>query len=118
MSLFQVHIFSPRLTNVDLNNILPTFLDEAGPEGFKQMERYVPHPYYETNFPIFPTRALEEEQAQFDDYSSEILEAVKDEPSVKFSKNHAEEILKEFGGYSEERFQDFVRRAKEQGCWE
>lgn len=90
----------------------------AGPEGFKQMERYVPHPYYETNFPIFPTRALEEEQAQFDDYSSEILEAVKDEPSVKFSKNHAEEILKEFGGYSEERFQDFVRRAKEQGCWE
>lgn len=89
----------------------------AGPEGFKKMERYQAQPYYETNFPIFPGMALEEEKAQFDDYTDEILEAVKGESSVKFSQNHAEEILKEYGGYTEETFCKFQERAEEQGCW-
>ena len=89
----------------------------AGPKGFKKMEKYEPRPYYETNFPIFPGMALEEERTQFDDYTDEILEAVKGEPSVKFSKNHAEEILKGYGGYSEEAFNRFREKAEKQGCW-
>ena len=89
----------------------------AGPKGFKQMERYEAQPYYETNFPIFPSMALEEERAGFDDYSDEILAAVKGEPSVRLSKNHTEEILREFGNYSEEKFQELKEKAKEEGCW-
>lgn len=89
----------------------------AGPSGFKQMEKYVAAPYYETNFPKFPKNATPEEQAQFDDYTDEILRSVKHEPTVKFSKNNAEDILKGYGGYSDERFEDFKRRAMEQGNW-
>ena len=89
----------------------------AGPKGFKEMERYHAQPYYETNFPIFPSMALEEERAQFDDYTDEILAAVKHEPVVRLSKNHTEEILKQYGGYSDERFRELAEKAKEEGCW-
>ena len=89
----------------------------AGAQGFRKMERYKAKPYYETNFPIFPSMALEEERAQFDDYSDEILVAVKDEPSVRLSQNHTEEILKEYGGYSEEKFRELEEKAKKAGCW-
>ena len=61
--------------------------------------------------------ALEEERAQFDDYIDEILAAVKKEPSVRLSKNHTEEILKQYGGYSDEKFRELEERAKEEGCW-
>ncbi len=84
---------------------------------FKKMERYRLFPYYETNFPKFPGRVMQEEKAGFDDYSEEILAAIKKEPTVKLSRNHSEEILRDYGGYSQERWESLVEKAKKQGNW-
>jgi len=85
----------------------------ADEHGFKTFERYEGIRYYETNFPCFPNMALEEEKAQFDNYDDEILAAIKNEPVVKLSENHAKEILLK-GGYDEAWIDRLLERAKEQ----
>ncbi len=89
----------------------------ATAEGFKKMEPYKLFPYYETNFPQFPKMARKKEAEGFDNYNDEILEAIKHEPSVKLSLNHAEEILKDFGGYSDEKMEELKQKAMAQGNW-
>ncbi len=87
------------------------YVDE---NGFREMEPYEGIHYYEANYPIFPRFAMEEEKAQFDDYEDEILAAIKKEPVVKLSQNHTREILLECG-YSEERIERLLERARAQG---
>lgn len=86
----------------------------AGNDFVKQ-ERYQPHPFYETNFPMFVSRLSPEEKEQMTDYEEEILQAVCGETTVKLDRNHTREILKTNRAFDDDRIDRLLNRAREQG---
>ena len=51
----------------------------------------------------------------FDDLADEVLEAIKDEPTVHLSRLHVRENMIKFGGYSDEDVDRLLAKAKEAG---
>ena len=68
-------------------------------------------PCYETNFPLFSAHATPEEQAALGSYTDELLDAIRQEPTLKLRNNHTAKILSDWGGYSAEEIENLPRRA-------
>lgn len=107
-----------------LKNVLLKYEDRYGLEeyvkngDFIQQNRYQIHPYYETNFPRYTKYLKPEEKENLIPYEDEILAAIRKEPSVKLDKNHTEEILKGWGGFSDRQIAGLFERADIQGNME
>ena len=82
---------------------------------FEKRPRYQPILYWEENFPNFVKMLVKEgEKEALNDMLDEVLWAIEKEPTVKLSLNHTRDILQR-AGYSEERIDALMERAKEQG---
>lgn len=82
---------------------------------FAAREPYRRVRYFETNKPQFTDMIVKDgERAAMMDYREEILEAIKNEPTVKLDHNHTREILKSLG-WDERTIDELIERAKRQG---
>lgn len=88
---------------------LPGYVENG---DFVKKEPYKISNYREMCFPKDVVR-LRGEQDKALPLEQEILEAIKDEPTVRLSKLDIKDLLKQYGGFTDERFQQLLEKAKE-----
>jgi len=103
-----------------LRSELLKYEEKYGLEGsvvggtFRDMPRYEAAKYYEKSYPR-NIRRFRGDEPQFRPLEEDIFEAIRDEPSVKLSKLHIRESLTKFGGFTDERVDALLERAKAEG---
>ena len=108
-----------RDTQERLYPILLKYEAKWGLPGCVENGDFVDYPPFETHSyfeSCFPNQVIKlRDDPPFDDLADEVLEAIKDEPTVHLSRLHVRENMIKFGGYSDEDVDRLLARAKEAG---
>ena len=99
--------------------ILRQYEEKWGLPGCIQGDKFVDYPPFETHSyfeSCFPNQVIKlRGDLPFDDLGDEILAAIADEPSVHLSLLHVREIMKQYGGYTDEDVNSLLEKAKQVG---
>lgn len=81
---------------------------------FVRLCDYEPKPYYETNFPRFPSMMTEAEAGAMNRYEDEVLMAIRHEPLTRLESNHTAQILRTNEAFDQQAIEALLARAKAQ----
>lgn len=99
----------------EMRKVLISYEEKWGLPGyiingkFKEFPEYEIQSYRET---CFPNQVIRLPGDHVDALEKEILQAIKEEPTVKLSKLHIKELLVQYDNFTEERWEELIEEAK------